>query len=206
MKSEAAELRVQARSAGQTLAHSAALEQVARKHGFASWRACVAVLNRRDEAAAAGSAVTPAPAMKRYTSDWGFELDVPASWNEFPPVHVNSPWEVARFFSREAGKTHGLIVFRSPRDPTESLEARIETQKTSLSARDFGNFVHGESVVGSDLVPILDFDRLTGSPWSCRYYLFGSETLNYTLGFGTTDRDSTLDLYQRMAESFFITA
>ena len=58
--------------------------------------------------------------MKHYeNSEWHFAIDIPKSWNAFPPVSSNSPYEVVRFLSREDG-VHDLIIFRNPIDPTKS--------------------------------------------------------------------------------------
>jgi hypothetical protein len=61
LKAEARALREAEKTAGRDLKHCDALEQVAKKHGFASWRACVATPDRsapapkpvEDQAAAA---------------------------------------------------------------------------------------------------------------------------------------------------------
>ncbi len=126
LKSEAAALEAKARAQGHPMKHCDALEQVARNHGYDSWRACRAIL-----AATAPAISAPLPEklqindieMKRYNSrEWHFELNIPKRWNAFPAVPTNSPNEVIRFASHEDGN-HLLIVFRNPYDPQQSPEA-----------------------------------------------------------------------------------
>jgi Glyoxalase superfamily protein len=105
LKSEAAALEAKARAQGHSLEHCDALEQVARNHGYDSWRACRAILDV--PVSAAGTALTGKPSvndieLKHYVSrDWNFALDIPARWNSFPAVPTNSPNEVIRFGSHE---------------------------------------------------------------------------------------------------------
>ena len=118
LRAEAAALEAEARASGNAIKHSAALEEVARRHGYSGWRACVAAFS--------DAALSDSPPnlfeMTRYkSSEWGFSLDIPARWNIFPTVPTNSPWEVVRFASHEDG-FHTLIVFREPYDPKQSPE------------------------------------------------------------------------------------
>ncbi len=50
--------------------------------------------------------------------------------------------------------------------------------------------------------------RLRGraGTWSCREYFLAEDSLQYTLGFGTTNRDGMFELYDRMAKSFEFSA
>ena len=123
LKSEAAALEAKARAQGHPMKHCDALEQVARSHGYDSWRACRAIL------AYPVSAISPVlpekPSinnieMKRYNSrEWNFALDIPARWNAFPAVPTNSPNEVIRFASHEGG-VHLAIIFRNPMIPNRA--------------------------------------------------------------------------------------
>jgi beta-lactamase regulating signal transducer with metallopeptidase domain len=143
-------------------------------------------------------------AMKRYKSkDWNFALDIPARWNSFPPVQANSPFEVIRFFSQEHG-THDLIVFRNPYDPAVGPEMNVQKVQENLSKNGFSHFVTGETKIGSRAVRTLDFDKPApgGKTWSCRQYYIIDGTLQYVLGFGTTDRNAMFGVYDRMAKSF----
>src|ERR1035438_3837645 len=45
LKSEAVALRAKEKASGRVLKHCDALEQVAKKHGYANWRACCAILD-----------------------------------------------------------------------------------------------------------------------------------------------------------------
>lgn len=161
--------------------------------------------------AASAQALQPAAAdqanMKHYeNSQWKFSLDIPKRWNAFPPVPTNSPYEVIRFESSEAG-THALIVFRNPHDPQESPSAYVAVVQKNLATHGLGNFVTAEATIGARKIVTLDFDmtRPDGKTWSCRQYFFFEGTLVYVLGFGTTNRDAMFPVYDKMARSFVST-
>ncbi len=163
--------------------------------------------------------------MKRYRSaEWDFALDVPKGWHAFPPVSGNSPLEVIRFASKEDG-SHLVIIFRGPRDPKQPLKEVCDQAQQRLARGGFRNFTTTETTIGSRPAQVLQFDRpwtgRTRSPtaswfhrlvrftrrrkvgtWSCREYFLAEGTLQYVLGFGTTNKDSMFDLYDRMAKSF----
>jgi hypothetical protein len=163
--------------------------------------------------------------MKRYNSaEWHFALDVPRYWHTFPPVSGNSPFEVIRFASKENG-THLVIIFRGPRDPKQTLKEACDKAQQTLAHQGFRNFTTTESAIGSRLALVLEFDRPWAGgtrsrwrrrwhriwqcirprgdgTWSCREYFLADGTLQYTLGFGTTNKDATFELYDRMAKSF----
>lgn len=145
--------------------------------------------------------------MKRYKSaEWNFAIDIPRRWNAFPPVSSNSPYEVIRFASAEDG-THLLIIFRLPYDPKKSLKEYAEGIRKILADAGFGDFVFGETTIGSRQVVTLDFDKAKdGKIWSCRHYFIADGTLAYTLGFGTTDKAAKFELFDRMAKRFEILA
>jgi beta-lactamase regulating signal transducer with metallopeptidase domain len=152
----------------------------------------------------AAPAASTSGEMRRYkSSEWKFELDVPARWTVMPPVPTNSPSEIIRFVSRENGN-HGLIVFRGPYDPQQSPKAFFDQMQQALAKIGFSNFVSGETTIGSRRVLTLDFERATpeGGLLSCRHYVIIDGTLVYTLGFGTDKREIMFDLYDRMAKSF----
>jgi glyoxalase superfamily protein len=208
LKSEAVALRAKEKASGRLLKHCDALEQVAKKHGYANWRACCAILED------ASKADTPVPTdldqpnvgvMKRYnSSEWNFALDIPERWNSFPPVLTNSPYEVIRFASHEDG-VHVLIVFRQPYDPKNALRGYLEKVQQILVGKGFGNFVTASTTIGSKEALTLDFDKPQGDgTWSCRQYSVAEGTLVFTLGFGTNKKARVLDLYDRMAKSFEI--
>ena len=146
LKSEAAALEAQARTSGHPIKHAATLEQVARRHGYDSWRACLAMLrNMAAVADPAASGNQPSGiTMKPYRSaEWRFALDIPARWNSFPAVPTNSPYEVIRFASHEEG-THVLIVFRAPYDPQKTPMSHAAGIQHILTDGGFSNFVTGE--------------------------------------------------------------
>ena len=161
--------------------------------------------------------------MKHYqNSEWNFALDIPMRWNSFPPVSSNSHYEVIRFASREEG-SHLLIIFREPHDPKQTLkEVADRVEKQVLAVKGFGNFVTGETSIGSRAAVTLDFDKpktdansalllqgdqyvvRPGRLWNCRHHFVAEGTLRYTLGFGTTNKAAMFELYDRMAKSFEI--
>ena len=207
LKSEAAALEAKARAQGHSMKHCDALEQVARSHGYDSWRACRAML--ADQVSAISTALPEKPSinnieMKRYNNtEWNFAIDIPTRWNRFPAVPTNSPGEVIRFRSREEG-SHLLIVFRDPYDPQQSPEAYCGNMQQHLEKIGFSHFVSGETTIGSRRVLTLDFDKPedNGDTWSVRHYMIIDGTLVHVLGFGTNKRDAMFDLYDRMAKSF----
>jgi len=201
LRAEAVALKAEARASGNSIKHSAALEQVAKRHGYDGWRACVAAFPD------ALPDSTPNPfELKRYSSsEWGFSLDIPARWNSFPAVPTNSPWEVIRFASHEDG-FHTLIVFREPYDPKQSPEEHSKLIEDVLGKQGFSNFVSGKAKIGSTAMVTLDFDKAKESSlWSCRhYFMIDGSTLAYVLGFGTTKWADMNDLFGRMAQSFTV--
>src|SRR5271170_2469515 len=93
--------------------------------------------------------------LKRYeSSKWNFALDIPRSWNSFPPVPTNSPYEVIRFASREDG-IHVLIIFREPPDPRQSLKQHSDQIQQVLAGKGFGNFATAETTIKSKAVLML---------------------------------------------------
>jgi hypothetical protein len=145
--------------------------------------------------------------MKRYKSaEWNFALDIPKRWHAFPPVSSNSPLEVIRFASKEEG-THLVIIFRGPRDPKKPLKEACDQAQTILASKGFANFSTTETAIGTRAALRLEFDRpQDGGTWSCREYFVAEDTLQYTLGFGTSNKDSMFELYDRMARSFEFSA
>lgn len=163
--------------------------------------------------------------MKRYQSaEWNFALDIPKRWHAFPPVSSNSPLEVIRFASKENGN-HLVIIFRGPRDPNKSLKDACAQAQKILARQSFRNFTTTETTIGSKQALVLEFDRpeavgrgrwgrlfgqcrrlwqrsRKGGTWSCREYFLAEGTLQYTLGFGTTNKEGMFELYDRMAKSF----
>jgi hypothetical protein len=211
LKSEAAALEAEARASGHPLKHCAALEKVAREHGYQNWRACIAAtsISKPEELREAGNSQALDSEMKHYRStEWTFGLDIPSRWNSFPAVPTNSPYEVIRFASHEDGN-HLLIVFRRPYDPKRGDEAYLGELTGGLAKAGFSNFVPGETDIASRRVTTLDFDKPfdksnDGETWSCRHYFIVNGTLVYTLGFGTNRRDAMFDLYDRIANSFVV--
>jgi hypothetical protein len=144
--------------------------------------------------------------MKRYTSkEWNFALDIPARWNAFPAVPTNSPNEVIRFASHEDG-VHLSIIFRNPYDPKQGQQAFVDLIITYLVKAGFGNFVQGETTIGSLVVPTLDFDRPDdkGGTWSVRHNFVFYGTLAYVVSFATSEWHAMLGLFDRIAKTFVV--
>jgi glyoxalase superfamily protein len=116
-------LEAKARAQGHAMKHCDALEQVARSHGYDSWRACRAIL--ADPVSAISTALPEKPSINNIemnshnSREWNFALDIAARWNAFPAVPTNSPNEVIRFASHESG-VHLSIIFRNPYDPKQA--------------------------------------------------------------------------------------
>jgi hypothetical protein len=210
LKAEAAALRMSEEALGRSMKHCDALERVARRHGYENWRACSASL------ASGAPAGTSSPIeksgqeaveLKRYTSsEWSFALDVPERWNRFPAVSSNSPYEVVRFASSEGGN-HLLIVFRWPNDPRQSLRFHGDRTQQYLAEKGYANFAFSETAIGPRPALLMEFDKpQEGGVLSCRHYFVAAGTLGYTLGFGTTLKESMFGLYDRVAMTFEVLA
>lgn len=114
--------------------------------------------------------------------------------------------EVIRFASKEEG-THLVIIFRGPRDPKKPLREACDQAQQILAGKSFGNFSTIETTIGTRAALLLEFDRpQDGGTWSCREYFLAEGTPQYTLGFGTNNKDSMFELYDRMARSFEFSA
>lgn len=206
LKSEALALQEKEKALGHVLKHCDALEQVAKKHGYDNWRACLAIL----------SAAPPPedktqmniPQMKHYeSSEWNFALDIPKRWNSFPPVPTNDRSEVIRFSSLEDGFRHLLIVVRWPHDPQKPLRVASDWVQQILAKDGFGNFSTAETTVGSRVALLLESSKLRDDgTLSCRHYFITEDTLGYTLAFFTNNKAGMFELYDRMAQSFEILA
>lgn len=199
MRAEAAAVEASAAERGSPIQHCAALEQVAKRHGYESWRACRAILNAAEAAADSPTE----PLFRRYISKrWGFGIDISQRWNAFPAVPTNSPYEVIRFASREQGN-HLMIIFREPRDPEQSSDQHLAQMQDRLQKNGFGSFAPRETKIGASTVRTLDFNKaMDDGIWSVRHYVVAAETLRYVLGFGTNRWESMLPLFERMAKSF----
>jgi hypothetical protein len=184
LKAEAAAFRSTEKVLGRSIKHSEALEFIAKKHGYESWRACVAIF-------AAGvsrdNSVAFTVELKRFVSpEWNFALDVPVQWNRFPPVSANSQFEVLRFASTEGGYQL-LIVFRLPHDPNQTLRSHSERARRFLAEKGYGNFVVSEATIGTRPALLMNFDKPQAEGvLSCRHFFVAEGTLAYALGFGTT--------------------
>lgn len=144
--------------------------------------------------------------LKHYeNTEWHFAMDIPKSWNVFPPVSSNSPYEVIRFESRENGMHNLIIIFRNPSDPGESREKVAEKTQQVLARGGFGNFVIGQTTIDSKVAATLDFDKTKdNATWSCREYFLAKGTLGYVLGLGSDHRAEMIDLDDRIAKTFRI--
>jgi hypothetical protein len=201
-KAEAVALRVKEKAMGRSLKHSEALELVARKHGYESWRACIALLAIATQKVDSAAQTVE---MKRFVSpEWNFALEVPERWNRFPPVSANSPYEVSRFAPSD-DYNQLLIIFRLPYDPKQTLRSHSDRAQQYLVGKGYGNFVVSEATIGTRPALLLTFDKPQGeATLSCRHYYVAEDTLAYALGFGTTQRPGNFELFKRIAETFEI--
>jgi Glyoxalase superfamily protein len=201
LKKEAVELESRQQTLGSPIKHCEALEQVAKKHGYSSWRACRTMLGNESRKTDDPEGALP---MKRYQSaEWSFAIDFPAHWNIFPPVLSNSAHEVIRFASKEEGNFHIAIIFRAPRDPKQTTDESLSSIQQHLESLGFGNFKPGEAPAGSRMLATLDFSKpKDGRTWSCRYYFVEAGTLEYRIGFGSDAPEKIVDIRQHMAQSF----
>ena len=143
--------------------------------------------------------------LKHYKNyDYNFELDIPGRWNSMPHNPNTSSNEVIRFESREGG-SHLLVVVRNPGSPDQTLREACDRTKEILAKGGGENFVTAETTIGSKDVVTLDFNQpmpMSDQTWSVRYYYIPDGDLIYVLGFGTTDKDGMIDLYDRVAKTF----
>jgi hypothetical protein len=203
LKAEAVALRAKEKAAGRPMGYCAALERVAKSHGYRNWRSCAAICSGTSPSSDNTDASNAD--LKCYESpEWGFSLQLPKRWNAFPPVSTNSRYEVIRFASQEDG-VHLLIIFRRPRDPKKTLQKYVEYTREELTKLGFGNFRFTETVLRSKPAAMLDFDKTQGDGiWSCREYFVDEGTLSYALGFGTDQGSKIFDFYDRIAKTFEI--
>ena len=170
------------------------------------------------------------------SAEWNFALDIPKRWNSFPPVSSNSPLEVIRFASKEDGTHLVIIFRGplDPKQPVKEVRDRAQrilakqgfgnfiTSETTVGSRpalmlEFDrpwsprprSWAKSRHALIRTLETIRN--KLGLSPrgegtWSCREYFLAEGTLQYTLGFGTTNKDGMFDLYDRMARSFQFSA
>jgi Glyoxalase superfamily protein len=203
LKAEAEELKSRQQTLGNPIKHCEALEQVAKKYGYSSWRACRAMLGDESKQPDRSDAAQP---MKQYRSaEWNFAIDYPAHWNIFPPVSSNSAYEVIRLASAEEGDFHLVIVFRLPRDPKQTMTAWLASIQEQLELKDFGNFKIGEARTADIIFTTLDFDKpKDGRIWSCRHHLVEAGTLKYIIGFGSNAPEKIVGIRDRMVQSFAV--
>ncbi len=170
------------------------------------------------------------------SAEWNFALDVPKRWNAFPPVSTNSPLEVIRFASKEDGTHLVIIFRgpREPNQPLKEICQRAQgiltkhgfrnftTTQTAIGSRavlllefdrpwsprprSWAKSRHALVRALETVCNKLALSRQGEGTWSCREYFLADGTLQYTLGFGTTNKDGMFDLYDRMAKSFEFSA
>lgn len=204
LKAEAMSLRKQQAQRGRPIRHSEALELVAKKHGFSSWRSCCALLSGTEVVESSLEKSTDGvQQMERYAdAEWKYALEIPKRWNRFPPIPSNSPFEVTRFMSHEDG-FHLLIIFRQPFDPSKPIETHSARVQESLTKAGFGNFLAAEVTLRNRKTRTLQFEKSQEAGiWTCRQYFIPVETLCFTLGFGTNRPVDRFELFDQIAGSF----
>jgi hypothetical protein len=138
--------------------------------------------------------------------EWSFTLDVPKFWSTAPPVPANSPYELIRFVPHREGK-HICIVYREPYDPLGSLKRSADRRRDILAGVGFGGFIDRPATIGAKPAWTLDLEKSESwGLWSCRYYFIAQGLLLYRLGFGTSNKAGMFPVFDRIAQSFRITA
>jgi len=128
---------------------------------------------------------------------------MPRSWTRIPAAKDDGPFILARF--APYGRAQGLLIFRSPYDPQQTPTEFAARNQEGLTKRGFGNFVMGETTMGSQRVVTLDFDKAesSGKPhYNREYYFVVNDTMLYILCFHTADRDIMFPVYDKLARTF----
>ena len=135
--------------------------------------------------------------------DFNFELDIPELWYTSPPDFNNSPYETIRFGSQQGG-SHLLIIYRNPGSSNKNFKEVYDYTQEMRVKEGYRNFITAETTIDSKDVIMLDFDRPMGNGgiWSCRHYFIPDGNYTYILGFGTSNKDGMIDLYDRVAKTF----
>ena len=132
----------------------------------------------------------------------GFTVAIPQGWSEFPPILSNSPYEIARFASRD--HTYHLgIVFRMPGSPGLNVRVPAEEAQSRQRRQGFGNFALDEGQVGGRPGVRLTFDKTTpGGPWAAREYFVAAGSRVYVLGLASGDPKGDESVFESMAARF----
>lgn len=148
--------------------------------------------------------------MKHYKStQWGFELDIPESWNVFPGASNVTPYSMVSFQSNEDGQ-HRLGVLRQPHDPKIDETAQFDKVQAGLLKLDVSGRIGVSGItrstigIGGRRAMTVDFDMALqeGRVVHARQYYIIDGALLYMLN-ATTDRPGTLmGLFDQMARSF----
>ncbi|MCA1693994.1 MAG: hypothetical protein LC749_04250, partial [Actinobacteria bacterium] len=135
-------------------------------------------------------------------AEYGYAIQIPEGWDEFPPNLRNSPWEVARY-GEKGDRRRGVVVFRNPEKPGFDARDVAEAARERLEAFGFGNFSLQDTMLGDMPAARLDFDRRdAGRIWAVRQYFVALEAvyLNFSPGTSTPEDDGAL--FDAMAERF----
>jgi beta-lactamase regulating signal transducer with metallopeptidase domain len=139
-----------------------------------------------------------------HNTDWNFGLDVPTSWNRFPPLLSQSPNELMRFVSSEQNV---VSIYRSFFDAQKGFNTYLVAHEDFLQKKGDANFRTGQATLGSRQVVTLEYTRPTADGtgiWSFRQYFLIQGTVLYLLSFATPSSvpDTLIPLQDRIAQSF----
>lgn len=136
--------------------------------------------------------------------DFGYAVQVPASWEEHPPDPKSSPLATASF-ADPANRGHSLVVFRGmPRPGLSALEAAERTQAT-LAAAGYAGFQITQAQVAGRAGARLDCEQHdAGRTHTLREYFVVHNDVRFVLGCRSFTPDEDDALFAAMAERFEI--
>jgi hypothetical protein len=133
--------------------------------------------------------------------EYGLAFDLPPGWEERPPDHKRSPWEVTRLVEPGDAR-HSGTVSRRPR-PDADARRLAEEHQDSLRRQGFGDFGLTETTL--DGRPCVRLDAAitdAGRVWATRGYHVVSEGISFSLDLGTVMPAEDADLFDSIAASF----
>ncbi len=142
--------------------------------------------------------------IKPYKSDkWDFSIDIPEDWTVSPPATTEYPDQVVYFTYGDKDGSSVILIFRDPHDPKQSLH-EVNAQRQQFHVKEgVKNFITSETTIGTREAVMMEFKKVLGDQtWNIHSYTVADGTLRYTLGVGTTKKDNTIELLDRIAKTF----